>query len=571
MPTAQEVQNLYKGTLNGATPDADSLNFWVNSGLEGANLQNAFTAAAKNDPRYMAGNNNPAGTTPMSVTAGAANPNVPGQIGAMEVASNYVSNPSSFMTKDNPFTNGTNESMFLSDQNQPINSNAFGTTIDPNDPKYQMNPNAFNIPTNVQASQVTPKTANGYEVKTSLPEVLANQMQAAQGTVSNGAIIDPNDVTMDMDAFDSSKAGEALKQAAQQNMSNIIDTSTVAGKLLAQTLGEGNYLDSKATMLGQLDIISKEFVDSNGEPKIPTWAAGTARNVSKIAAFKGMTGSAATQAMAQAIMEASLPIAQQESQFYQTLTLQNLNNRQEATINRANVLSKMELANLDNRMAAAVQNAQHFMQMDLANLSNEQQARVVNTQARIQSILEDSKQENTKRMFVAQSQNEMDMFYDQLNSQIEQFNVAQFYDASKFNATLASSREQFYKEMQYNIDISNAKWRQTITLQDDQQQFEAAAADVKNMVGISLESLNQIWDRSDALLDYVWKSSESQKDRDFNLAISKMKIDAETSLAAQARKDKTMSAVGKLVGNVFSEGLEDGFGDLVGNVFGGIF
>jgi hypothetical protein len=507
----------------------------------------------------------------MSVTAGVANPNVPGQIGGMEVASNYVSNPSSFMNKDNPFTNGTNESMFLSDQNQQINSNAFGTTIDPNDPKYQMNPNAFNIDTSVKAGQVDPRTANSYEVKTSLPQVLANQMQAAQGTVSNGAIINPNDVTMDMEAFDTSKAGEALKQSAQQNMSNIIDTSTVAGKLLAQQLGEGNYLDSKATMLGQLDILSKEFVDSNGEPKIPTWAAGTARNVSKIAAFKGMTGSAATQAMAQAIMEASLPIAQQESQFYQTLTLQNLNNRQEATINRANVLSKMELANLDNRMAAAVQNAQHFMQMDLANLSNEQQARVVNTQARIQSILEDSKQENTKRMFVAQSQNEMDMFYDQLNSQIEQFNVAQFYDASKFNATLASSREQFYKEMQYNIDISNAKWRQTITLQDDQQQFEAAAADVKNMVGISLESLNQIWDRSDALLDYVWKSSESQKDRDTNLAISKMKIDAEASAAAKARKDKTMGAVGKLVGNIFSEGLEDGFGDLVGNVFGGIF
>lgn len=482
----------------------------------------------------------------------------------MELASNYVANPSNFLNTDNPATSNINESMFLQDNNNYADPYMVGTNINKYDPRFQMNPTQFNIPTNVQASQVAPKQANSFEVQTSLPKVLANQMQAAQGQVSSGALIDPNSVTMNMDNFDNSVAGNALKQSAQQSMSNIIDTSTVSGKLLAQQLGEGNYTDSKATMMGQLEILSKEFVDSNGEPKIPTWAAGTARNVAKISAFKGMTGSAATQAMAQALMEASLPIAQQEAQFFQTLTLQNLNNRQEATINRANVLSKMELANLDNRMAAAVQNAQHFMQMDLANLDNEQQARVINTQARIQSILEDSRQENAKRLFVAESQNEMDMFYDQLNSQIQQFNVAQFYDASKFNATLSNSREQFYKEMQYNIDLANAKWRQTVTLQEDQQQFEAAALDVKNMVGISTEALNQIWDRSDALLDYVWKSSESQKDRDANMALAKYKVKAE-------QKSATSKAIGGLVGNIFSEGMEEGFGEVVGSVFGGIF
>lgn len=502
----------------------------------------------------------------MSVTAGPASAQVPGQISGMEVASNFVAQPSNFLTTDNPNTNGLNESMFLTDQTKT-------QTMNPNDPNNLVqnstfnDPMKFNIGTNVKAGQVAPQQANSFQVQTSLPQVLQSQMQAAQGNVSAGAQIDANDVTMNMEAFDTSVAGQALKASGQQGMSSIIDTSTVAGKLLAQTLGEGNYIDSKATMLGQLDIISKEFVDSNGNPKIPTWAAGTARNVSKIAAFKGMTGSAATQAMSQAIMEASLPIAQSESQFFQTITLQNLNNRQESTINRANVLSKMELANLDNRMAAAVQNAQHFMQMDLANLDNEQQARVINTQARVQSILEDSKQENTKRLFEAQSQNEMDMFYDNLNAQIDQFNVSQFYDAAKFNSTLSNSRDQFYKEMQYNIDLSNAKWRQTVTLQDDQQGFEAAATDVKNMVGISLESLNQIWDRSDALLDYVWKTAESEKDRTLQLTMAKMKVSAEKDLADQKSKDATSSALGALAGNIVSPALSTGFSKIIDSVF----
>src|SRR5690606_439944 len=79
-------------------------------------------------------------------------------------------------------------------------------------------------------------------------------------------------------------------------------------------------------------------------------------------------------------------------------------------------------------------------------------------------------------------------------------------------------REKFYKEMQYNIDTANAKWRQTVTLANAEMEFQAAATDVQNLVGLSVESLNQIWDRADALLDYSWKSSENELDRLLQLA-----------------------------------------------------
>lgn len=387
------------------------------------------------------------------------------------------------------------------------------------------------------------------------------QMNAAQGQVSQNAQVNTSGVELNTEAIGQgqTETGKALNTAAQQNISNIIDTSTMAGKLLADQLGEGNYTDSKATLKGQLDILQSEFVDpTTGQPKIPAWAAGTARQVSRIAAFKGMTGSAATAAMAQAIMEASIPIAQQDAAFFQTLTVKNLDNRQEQTINKANVLSKMDMANMDARMQAAVTNANNFMQMDMKNLDNAQQAEAINTQARVQSILEDAKSENTNRLFVAQSQNEKDMFYSNLGASIDQFNASQqnamkqfnageITDVNKFNSDLENNREQFYKNMQFQIDTANAKWRQTVTLTENGQAFEAAATDVKNKVGVSVEQLNRLWDRSDALLDYAWKTADNDADRKNQVAL--MKLQANINQAAQ-----DSAGAGSLIGQLLGIG-----------------
>ena len=79
-----------------------------------------------------------------------------------------------------------------------------------------------------------------------------------------------------------------------------------------------------------------------------------------------MSGSAATAAVTNAIMEASLGVAEKEA-FFQTLTTENLSNRQQSIINKATVLANFEIENLDARMTAAVNNGCIF-KMDLANL-----------------------------------------------------------------------------------------------------------------------------------------------------------------------------------------------------------
>lgn len=456
--------------------------------------------------------------------------------------SGYVAADPSILVND---AKGTTVSGKLDDPGQTGQA----AQVDPNNPNLALG----QTPTigASTADQVAPKDANTYDAATTEDSVKNNTMNGAQGTVSDKAQIKAEDVpqadttgiaTGTNKDGTTNELGQALKQYASQDMSNIIDTSTSSGKLLAQQLGEGNYVDSKATLQGQLAILQEQFVDPNtGEPKIPSWAAATARNVSKIAAFSGMTGTAATAAMSQALLEASLPIAQSDAQFFQTLTVKNLDNKQQATINAANVLAKFEEINLDNRMTAAVQNSQAFLAMDMKNLDNEQQAAVINNQSRIQSILSDANSKNVAAQFNATSKNQTDQFYDSLSTQISQFNAAQTQDADKFNSSMEDSRQKFYSDQQYNIAVANANWRQQVQLQDDQQKYEAATTDVKNMLDISVNQLNQLWDRSDALLDYAWKSSESAKDRAVTLATNSMNNKA-------AKAGANSAAIGSILG-----------------------
>jgi hypothetical protein len=460
------------------------------------------------------------------------------------LAGELVGDPGSFMQGD----------MTLADKVEGVDPNTVGTNIDGSDPNYAMDTDALNVvgTTGVvnQSTGVTEQDSRTYTAETAADRVAGQDMDAATGELKDEALVDAEGFVIDVDDVESRVSG-----FASQDISKVIDTSTIAGKLLAEQLGEGNYTDSKATVKGQMDILSKEFVDSNGNPKIPTWCAGLARQVSRTMAFKGITGTAGVAAMAQACMEASLPIAQQDAKFYQTVTLENLSNKQESTINTANIISKMEMVNLDARENAAVVNSKNFMAIDLANLDNEQQANVINNQNRVQSILEDQKVINTQRLFTAESQNDFAKFYDNLSANInmfnteqlngmEQFNVSELNSIYQFNSQLENGREQFYKDMQYNIDVSNTKWRQSIALQENEQLFEANARDVQNKFNLSTEQLNRIWDRQDSLMDWAWKSSENEKDRESKMALAKMELEWQKYSAKKQAQGSTFSALG---------------------------
>ena len=450
---------------------------------------------------------------------------------------------------------GENTSLTNQTADISIDPDAAGTNLDGTDPKYNVDTDEFNVNAETAGNASTITAPNAQDATTYDASTVSDDITDPNYTVdpTTGEIRDENLINDDEIVIDTvgvatginadgsiNSTGVALANYATQNISHLIDTSTVSGKLLAEELGEGNYTDTKATVQGQLEILSKQFTDSNGNPIIPPWCAGTARAVNRTIAFTGVTGTAALAATCQALMEATLPIASEDASFFRTLTTKNLDNRQEAIINKANVLARFEESNLNVRETAAVNNAKAFLQMDLTNLDFENEAEVINKQARVDALFEDQKAENAQRLFTAQEQNDFIKYYDTLNMQAQEFNATavdtmkrfntgELNDTAQFNATMESQRERFYQEMQYNIDVANAKWRQNVASQNTAMEFEAASTDAKNMFDLSQEALNQIWDDADSMLDYAFKGAENEADRANRLAIAQLQASSSKS------------------------------------------
>lgn len=442
----------------------------------------------------------------------------------------------------------------VSDLIPTMDADASGTNLDANDANYGLGTDpSYTANETGDASTVADAVKAPVTSYNAATNTLTDNemMTAATGTVSDQATVNAEDYTIDTQGAATgvnadgtvSVLGEALSDFATQDISTIIDTSTVAGKLLAQKLGEGNYTDSKATVLGQMKIISDEFKNSAGEPIIPPWAQGMARNAAKSVAFTGLSGTAEIAAMSNAIMEATLGVADKEATFFQTLTTKNLDNRQQSIINKANVLSNLEMANLDARSTAAVTNAKNFMEMDLKNLTNEQQAEMVNKQALVQALFDDTKAINASRLFTAESTNDINKFYSELQVAVERhntsevnalsrFNTGEINDASQFNADIKNDRQKFLSEMRYNIDLANAKWRQTVETTNTANMVEAHTTDVKAGLDLTQEALNNLWDSADNLLDYIWKTTDSDMERELRLLTSQMTAQASASGAS---------------------------------------
>jgi hypothetical protein len=268
--------------------------------------------------------------------------------------------------------------------------------------------------------------------------------------------------------------------------------------------------------------------------------------------------------MANAIMEATINIAGDEAKFFQTLTTENLSNRQEAVINKARALSRFEEANLGAREVAAVQNAKAFLEMDLLNVRNEQEAEIINTQERIDVMLSDAAETNVARRFDVEQENDFTKYYDNLNANIEmhrseqlnaikRFNAGELNDGAEFEAEMEDSRQRYYSDMQYQIDSDNARWRQSVAETNTELEFEAATEDVRNGLDLSQEAMNQMWDRVDSLLDHTVTMYNNEADRDANILA--------TTITAQSR----MSAGGM---DPVTEGLFTIAGSILGTEAG---
>ena len=372
------------------------------------------------------------------------------------------------------------------------------------------------VPTSATVAQQTATTVPTYSAVTG---ATTPQMEAAQGTVSAPMVAQQQDLTA---------------------------------------------LPPEATVQGQLANISEAINTAVDEGKpIPAFASGAKRLVDAAMQQRGLGASSiAAEALAQGILEASIPIAQQDAQFYQQAIFQNLNNRQQA----------------------AVLNAQQSFQMDTANLSNRQQASLTNIQLRQQSMLSDQAASNAALQFNAQSQQQTDQFFASLATQINT-NNAQRVDAmnqyavaeqnrissenarneigvaeanaqreaaiNQFNTQLEDQRQRFNVENQRLIDQSNVTWRRSINTANTAAINAANQTDAQNLLNISNFALSALWQQWRDEASWINTASENTKERAHNRAIAAIERETQLEYMSEASKYGLSEMLGELGLKIF--------------------
>jgi len=327
-------------------------------------------------------------------------------------------------------------------------------------------------------------------------------------------------------------------------------------------------LDPKATVRGQLASITTDIEASLASgSNLPAFARGAAEAAKATMQARGLGASTMlAEALAEGILKSSIPIAAADAQTYKEVIFQNLSNNQQA----------------------AVVNAQSYLQMDMANLSNNQQANLQNLHASQQTLLSDNAARNAALQFNATSQNQVNQFYDSINTNLQtqnaqrsdamgQYNTAEankvaalnaknataLADAnaqrdtaiSQFNKTLEDARGRFNVENQRVIDQSNAVWRRSINTANSTAANAANETNAMNMLNLSNFAMSGLWQQWRDEASWVQTTSQNVDNRDHNMAIAALERTTAFDLQNSAQKAALYALLGQFGMEAFSNWL----------------
>jgi hypothetical protein len=384
-------------------------------------------------------------------------------------------------------------------------------------------------------------------------------VEHAEATPSEKATVQGQMVGL-MEQFDGGKtpawASGAIRLANQQMASRGLSSSSMAGQAIIQATMES------ALPIAQADaqtVASFEAQNLSNRQQRAMLAA------EQRAAFLGQEFDQDFQTrvlratkisdIANMNFTADQQIQLENARVVTTMNMENLNNRQSMVLAEASALANLDMGNLSNRQQTSVQNAQNFLSMDLANLNNEQQTEVFKSQQIIQSMLTDQAAVNASKQFNAQSENQANQFYSNLNSTINmhnseqanaqsRFNAGQVNAMSQFNAEMKNQREQFNASNQLVVDQSNATWRREIATQDTAAINRANEMNALATLNVSNTAYNNMWQMYSDQMSMAFKSSESEAERINNIALQQLANDASFDLNKMKNDYNSSAAFG---------------------------
>jgi len=404
------------------------------------------------------------------------------------------------------------------------------------DPQTGMLTGSVAIPTalaqTAQATAPQQQQANLMQAQQAAPAV-----DAAVGAVQ-AAQANPQDPRAQVTAAQQTASSVGNLQAAQGNailMNNPQQRQIQAGELISgtgvdatkaaqataqtQAAAASAQPSQQALVQGQLANLANQFTGANP----PAWAAGAIRVANAQMAARGLGASSlAGQAIVQAAMEASLPIAQADAKIISSFEAQNLSNRQQSAmlaaeqrakflgqefdqtfqtkvqnaarvadvanmnftaeqqiaLENSRIANTMNLNNLSNQQAMVMAEASALSQLDTANLNNRQQAAVQNAGSFLQVDMANLSNAQQTDLFKAQ-QRVQSLFTDQAaENAARQFNASSQTQVDQFFANLANQVSQFNASQinaqgQFNAGQANTIERFNAELNNQRDQFNA--------------------------------------------------------------------------------------------------
>jgi hypothetical protein len=369
---------------------------------------------------------------------------------------------------------------------------------------------------------------------------------AATGVPSTEATVQ-GQLTQLMEQFEDGEtpawAAGAMRAATQRMAARGLSASSMAGQAIVQAAMES------ALPIAQQDAQTRAQFEAQNLSNRQQAAMFAAEQRSKFLGmefdqeFQARVQNAARIAdVAQINFTAEQQVALENARMAQTVDIANLDAKNAKIMADAAAMSQLDLTNLNNRQQAAIQNAKAFLDFDMSSMTNQQQVAMFKAQSLASVFMSDTAAENATRQFNASSEDQVGMFFSNLQTQIQQFNNEQANAIEKFNAGEANAisqfnaaqqnaRDQFNASQALIVEQANTQWEQAITTMDNAAQNQANRDAAIAANGYTETTYNNMLQQERDALDYAWRTSDNELTRENSYMIAELQRNGQVSAA----------------------------------------
>ncbi len=288
-----------------------------------------------------------------------------------------------------------------------------------------------------------------------------------------------------------------------------------------------------------VDAQMEELTEGLKTGEIPLWARPSVDAIEAQLAARGLSRSSVGQAaLSNAIIQAALPIAQQNAQAVQQNFAQEKQFRQQANLF----------------------NAQASLQLQTLSLTNEQQVGMQDAQLRQQAMLSNQASQNAASQFNAVSQSQTDQFMTNLRTQVQTQNAARVDGMAQFNAQNENAmtqfieqnsfaREQFNAQNATAISQSNLQWRRQMNQVNTAGVNAVNQANAMNAFNLSNQALTFMWQEMRDGAKWSFEAAQNELQRAAALAQAALGNEAATDAATSG----AIASLGTAALNVWAD------------------